>query len=77
MQLAVQNDYIIHQMDVKNAYLHAPIDEEIYLEQPEGFEVVSETGDKLVWKLKKSLYGLKQRFKPITTSWFSRKVMRT
>lgn len=38
MQIAVQNDLIVHQMDVKTAYLHAPIEEEIYLEQPEGFE---------------------------------------
>lgn len=60
MQLVVQNDLIVHQMDVKTAYLHAPIAEEIYLEQPEGFEVLSDTGEKLVYKLKKSLYGLKQ-----------------
>lgn len=60
MQIAVQNDLIVHQMDVKTAYLHAPIDEDIYLEQPEGFESTSVTGEKLVYKLKKSLYGLKQ-----------------
>ena len=44
MQVAVQNDLIVHQMDVKTAYLHAPIDEEIFLEQPQGFEKTSETG---------------------------------
>lgn len=60
MQVAVQTDYIIHQMDVKTAYLHAPIDEEIYLEQPEYFEEASETKEQLVCTLKKSLYGLKQ-----------------
>lgn len=60
MQVAVQNNYIVHQMDVKTAYLHAPIDEEIYLAQPEGFEKTSETREQLVCKLKKSLYGLKQ-----------------
>ena len=60
MQIAVQNDLIVHQMDVKTAYLHAPIEEEIYLEQPKGFENTSETGESLVCKLKKSLYGLKQ-----------------
>lgn len=59
MQIAVQNDLIIHQMDVKTAYLHAPIEEEIYMEQPEGFEQ-TESGENLVYKLKKSLYGLKQ-----------------
>ena len=47
-------------MDVKTAYLNAPIDCEIYIEQPEGFEQVGEDRETLVWKLKKSLYGLKQ-----------------
>lgn len=60
MQLAVQYDLELHQMDVKTAYLHAPIDCEIYMEQPEGFEVKSKTGEKLVCRLNKSLYGLKQ-----------------
>lgn len=59
MQISVQNDLIIHQMDVKTAYLHAPIEEEIYMDQPEGFEQ-TESGENLVYKLKKSLYGLKQ-----------------
>ena len=60
MQLAVQNDYYINQMDVKSAYLNADIDAEIYLDQPEGYCKQSDNGSKLVWKLKKSLYGLKQ-----------------
>lgn len=47
-------------MDVKTAYLHASIDCEIYMKQPEGFEVESKTGEELVCKLNKSLYGLKQ-----------------
>lgn len=59
MQAAVENDYIIHQMDVKTAYLHAPKDV-IYLEQPECLKATSETREKIVFKLKKSLYGLKQ-----------------
>ena len=60
MQRAVQNDTITHQMDVKTAYLNAPIDVEIYMQQPDGFEKRGENGEKLVCKLKKSLYGLKQ-----------------
>ena len=60
MQMSAQYDLELHQMDVKTAYLHAPIDCEIYMEQPEGFEVKSNTGDKFVCKLNKSLYGLKQ-----------------
>jgi hypothetical protein len=60
MQLAVQHDLIVHQMDVKTAYLNAPIDHEIYIEQPEGFEVKSKENLQIVCKLNKSLYGLKQ-----------------
>ena len=60
MQQAVQNDMITHQMDVKTAYLNAPIDCDIYIQQPEGFEKVGKNGETLVCKLKKSLYGLKQ-----------------
>lgn len=60
MQIAAQHDLILHQMDVKTAYLNAPIDCEIFMEQPEGFEISSDDGKKLVYKLNKSLYGLKQ-----------------
>ncbi|KAK3788830.1 hypothetical protein RRG08_032853 [Elysia crispata] len=51
---------MVHQMDVKTAYLNAPIDCELYVEQPEGYVKTNEQGEKLVWKLRKSLYGLKQ-----------------
>ena len=60
MQISVQYDLVIHQMDVKTAFLNAPIDCELYVEQPEGFAVHNEKGKKLVGKVKKSLYGLKQ-----------------
>ncbi len=60
MQIAAHNDLTVHQMDVKTAFLHAPIDTEIYLEQPEGFQLKSEDDSQLVYKLKKSIYGLKQ-----------------
>ena len=60
-QLAAQYDLILHQMDVKTAYLNAPIDCEIYMEQAEGFETPnSDENERLVYKLNKSLYGLKQ-----------------
>ena len=58
LQTAVQYDLLIHHMDVKSAYLNAPFDYEIYVEWPEGFK--GKNGY-YVWKLKKSLYGLKQR----------------
>ena len=59
MQVSAEHDLTVHQMDVKTAYLNAPIDCEVYLTQPEGYEE-REDGVKLVWRLHKSLYGLKQ-----------------
>ena len=60
MQIAAQNNYYVNQMDVKSAYLNAKVEEEIYLDPPEGYKQIDKEGNKLVWKLKKSLYGLKQ-----------------
>lgn len=48
----------IHQMDVKTTFLNGELEEEIYIEQPEGFVVPGK--EKKVCKLIKSLYGLKQ-----------------
>ena len=60
LQLAVQKDFFIQQMDVKCAYLNADLDEELYLDVPDGFQVRSTDGHRVVWTLNKSLYGLKQ-----------------
>ena len=59
-QLSVEHGLTVHQMDVKSAYLNADIDCELYVEQPEGYEVLGDDGQKLYCKLNKSLYGLKQ-----------------
>ena len=48
----------VHQIDVKTAFLNGDLDEEVYIEQPEGF--VLSRNKKKVCKLVKSLYGLKQ-----------------
>lgn len=56
LQCAIMYDFTIHQMDVKTAFLNAPIDYPVYLKQPKGFE----EGEDLVCRLNKSLYGLKQ-----------------
>jgi hypothetical protein len=47
-------------MDVTTAYLNAPIDYPVFIEQPKGYEVQGKDGKKLYCKLNKSLYGLKQ-----------------
>jgi transposase InsO family protein len=58
LALATIQDMEIHQMDVVCAFLHGDIEEDVYMDQPEGFEVKGK--EHLVCKLKKSLYGLKQ-----------------
>ena len=47
----------VDQMDVKSSFLNDDPKEEVYIEQPEGFILGND--EKLVWKLKKDLYGLK------------------
>ena len=54
--LASNPSMTIDQFDIKTAFLNGNLDETIFMEQPEGFEV---NGD-LVCKLNRSLYGLKQ-----------------
>ena len=58
MELASMMKWDLHQMDVKTAFLNGVIEEEVYIEQPQGFEV--EDRHTHVCKLKKALYGLKQ-----------------
>jgi len=49
---------IIHQMDIKTTFLNGELEEEIYMNQPDGF-VVNDR-ESMVCKLSKSLYSLKQ-----------------
>ena len=51
-------NFKLYQIDVKSAFLNGYINEEVYVEQPLGFE--NEKYPKKLYKLKKVLYGLKQ-----------------
>eukprot|EP00253_Pinus_taeda_P019701 PITA_19701 len=57
LSLAASFKWEVHQMDVKSAFLHGDLHEEIYMEQPIGF---IQRYSSLLCQLKKSLYGLKQ-----------------
>ena len=63
---AVNFGWPLHQMDVKNAFLHGDLQEEVYMEIPPGFANSQTVGK--VCRLKKSLYGLKQS----PRTWFDR-----
>ena len=58
LALVAHYDLELHQMDVKTAFLNGDLEEEVYMDQPEGFVVTGK--ENLVCKLRKSIYGLKQ-----------------
>jgi hypothetical protein len=58
MSLVAAFDLKIEQMDLKIVFLHGDLEEEIYMKQPEGFVVKGKKD--LVYKLKRSLYGIDQ-----------------
>jgi hypothetical protein len=55
---AAHHSFSLFQMDIKSAFLNEPIKEEVYMEQPPGFE--DDRYPDHVYKLSKALYGLKQ-----------------
>jgi hypothetical protein len=66
LSYACSKNVKVYQMDVKSTFLNGELEEEVYIEQPEGFQL-SENTD-YVCKLKKALYGLKQD----PRAWYSR-----
>jgi hypothetical protein len=58
LAFATHHNFKLHQMDVKSAFLNGPISEEVYVEQPPGFEDPKFLHH--IYKLHKALYGLKQ-----------------
>eukprot|EP00253_Pinus_taeda_P024267 PITA_24267 len=64
--IVAQHKWKIYQMDVKSAFLNGVLKEEVYVEQPPGYEVAGQ--EHKVCKLKKALYGLKQA----PRAWYNR-----
>jgi hypothetical protein len=58
LSIAAQHKWQVYQMDVKSTFLNSLLEEEVYVDQPPGFEVQEHTAK--VYRLKKSLYGLKK-----------------
>jgi hypothetical protein len=66
LALSTQMGWRIHEMDVKTAFLNGIIEEEVYIEQPKGFETFDRESHVCI--LKRSLYGLKQA----PCAWYTR-----
>eukprot|EP00253_Pinus_taeda_P008997 PITA_08997 len=66
LSIAAQHKWKIYQIDVKSAFLNGVLKEEVYVEQPPGYEV--EGQEHKVCKLKKALYGLNQA----PRAWYNR-----
>jgi hypothetical protein len=56
LAFAAHHDFKLYQMDIKSAFLNGPLSEEVYVEQPPGFEDPKRPNH--VYKLHKALYGL-------------------
>jgi len=66
LSLALSRRWPIHQLDVKNTFLHGTLSETVYCAQPAGFEDLARPD--FVYRLNRSLYGLKQA----PRAWYSR-----
>lgn len=66
LAVAAQFSWEVFQLDVKSAFLHGELKEEVFVQQPEGF--IRKGEEDKVYRLKKALYGLKQA----SRAWYSR-----
>ena len=67
LSIAAIRHWPLHQLDIKNAFLHGDLEEEVYMEQPPGFVAQGESST-IVCRLHRYLYGLKQS----PRAWFGR-----
>ena len=58
LALAANYGWQVHHLDVKSAFLHGVLEEEVYVTQLEGYEVKGK--EQYVLRLSKALYGLRQ-----------------
>lgn len=58
LSLAASKEWEVHHLDVKIAFFHGDLKEEVYVLQPESYEIKRK--ETKVYKLKKALYGLRQ-----------------
>ena len=58
LHIGAAMDWEIHQMDIKTVFLHGELQEDVYMEQPEG--CVKKGKETYMCQLKKTLYGLVQ-----------------
>lgn len=66
LAIASQSNWEVFQLDVKSAFLHGELNEEVYVRQQEGF--IKKEQEETVYKLRKALYGLNQA----PRAWFTR-----
>ena len=64
--VAVTQNWPLYQFDIKNAFFHGDLHEEVYMEQPPGYVAQGESHK--VCRLKKAIYGLKQSLR----AWFDK-----
>ena len=67
LAIAVELEYEVHMLDVRETFLNADVEEDVFVKMAPGYDTNDEAGVPLIMELKKSLYGLIQSPK----NWFS------